>query len=187
MMEAVCHDGNPEDASKVWKSFRIHMKSDSYPMIEVHESKYSNAEVAERLLVVLTEWIWTQDLRGSGGKTEQPILIDLLKTTDGASSLQAANPRPDEVSHPPLWSNLVRSEGAFDWPKPKNPAYMRLMRVLLPKLATDEANQDISSLWDLFGKPFNDSISDNPPDAGGVILGISRPTTWKVINQQIGP
>jgi hypothetical protein len=187
MMEAVCHDGNPEEASKVWKSFRIHMKSESYPMIEVHESKYSNAEVAERLLVVLTEWIWTQDLRGSGGKTEQPILIDLLKTTDGASSLQAANPRPDEVSHPPLWSNLVRSEGAFDWPKSKNPAYMRLMRVLLPKLAIDEANPDISSLWDLFGKPFNDNISDNPPDAGGVILGISRPTTWKVINQQIGP
>ena len=61
------------------------------------------------------------------------------------------------------------------------------MRVLLPKLAIDEANPDISSLWDLFGKPFNDNISDNPPDAGGVILGISRPTTWKVINQQIGP
>jgi hypothetical protein len=92
----------------------------------------------------------------------------------------------EQIPPPPLWSSAFDGT-KFLWPITDTPARVRLLRVILRKNNSTPNNQssDISSLLDLFSQTQTASppFSDNPPDAKGMILGISKPFPWHIIER----
>ena len=168
-----------------------------------------NSDLEETILAVFTEWAFTQDLRRDKALVERPILADFLidlpsidTKKQAPSCLQAANKintqtnertaeAPNEqyveqIPPPPLWSSAFDGT-KFLWPITDTPARVRLLRVLRRKNNSTPNNQssDISSLLELFSQTQTTAppFSDNPPDAKGMILGISKPFPWHIIEE----
>ena len=199
---------NQKQNLESWKSLRIYRREDTptdEKTLYIHPSLHKiddNSDLEETILAVFTEWAFTQDLRRDKALVERPILADFLinlhsKDTkkQAPSCLQAANKintqtnertaeAPNEqyveqIPPPPLWSSAFDGT-KFLWPITDTPARVRLMRVLSRKNNDTSNNQpaDISSLLELFTQRTEPPFSDNPPDAKGMILGISKPFPW---------
>jgi hypothetical protein len=196
---------NQEQNLATWKSLRIYEREDK-PTDEntlyIHPSLHNidaNSDLEETILAVFTEWAFTQDLRRNKALIERPVLADFLikfnsNNSNKQSCLQAANKINTQTNEqngeqnlpPPLWSSAFDGT-KFLWPITDTPARVRLLRVLLRKNNGSQSNQssDISSLLELFSqtRTAEPPFSNNPPDAKGMILGISKPFPWHFIEE----
>ena len=202
---------NQKQNLESWKSLRIYPREDTptdEKTLYIHPSLHKideNSDLEETILAVFTEWAFTQDLRRDKALVERPVLADFLidlKSIDETidenekvrSCLQAANKintqtneqNDEQILPPPLWSSAFDGT-KFLWPITHTPARVRLLRVLLRKNNGSQSNQssDISSLLELFSQTQTTEppFSDNPPDAKGMILGISKPFPWHFIEE----
>ena len=194
---------NQKQNLESWKSLRIYPREDTptdEKTLYIHPSLHKideNSDLEETILAVFTEWAFTQDLRRNKALIERPVLADFLidlnsRNSNKQSSLQAANKFNTQTNEqnggqnlpPPLWSSAFDGT-KFLWPITDTPARVRLLRVLRRKNNGSQSNQssDISNLLELFSQTQTTEppFSDNPPDAKGMILGISKPFPWHFI------
>ena len=196
---------NQKQNLATWKSLRIYEREGT-PKDEnklyIHPSLHNidaNSDLEETILAVFTEWAFTQDLRRNKALIERPVLADFLikfnsNNSNKQSCLQAANKINTQTNEqngeqnlpPPLWSSAFDGT-KFLWPITETPARVRLLRVLIRKNNGSQSNQssDIASLLELFSQTQTTEppFSDNPPDAKGMILGISKPFPWHFIEE----
>jgi hypothetical protein len=196
---------NQKQNLESWKSLRIYRREDTptdEKTLYIHPSLHKideNSDLEETILAVFTEWAFTQDLRRNKALIERPVLADFLidlnsRNSNKQSCLQAANKINTQTNEqngeqnlpPPLWSSAFDGT-KFLWPITHTPARVRLLRVLRRKNNGSQSNQssDISSLLELFSQTQKTEppFSDNPPDAKGMILGISKPFPWHFIEE----